>query len=156
MTPPASSSTTSAFDTYLNQRLQDPEIRTAFDDRGFLREIVDCLVGFRKALGLTQAEIARRMGVKQPTVSGFETEMSDPRLSTLQRYAGAVDARIEVRVHWDAEYGRVTPIAWQSAYRQNHVRFPYSVSQSDSGLLRDWLLSSRRLELVGPQRRQAA
>ena len=36
------------------------------------------------------------MGVRQPTVSGFETEDSDPRLSTLQRYARAVEARLRL------------------------------------------------------------
>ncbi len=36
------------------------------------------------------------MGVRQPTVSGFEKGSSDPRLSTVQRYARALDARVRL------------------------------------------------------------
>lgn len=92
----------STFDKYLQEQLQIPGVRAGFEDQGLLQRVIDRLIGFRKALGLTQTEVARRMGVGQPTVSGFETEMSDPRLSTLQRYARAVEARLEVNVVWDA------------------------------------------------------
>lgn len=34
--------------------------------------------------------------MRQPTVSGFEKEPSDPKLSTLQRYARALDARLRL------------------------------------------------------------
>jgi transcriptional regulator with XRE-family HTH domain len=72
--------------------LANPEARAAFDDAQARNSLVDALVSLRHALGLTQTEVARRMGVKQPMVSGFENEGSDPRLSTIQRYARAVHA----------------------------------------------------------------
>lgn len=56
------------------------------------------LVAARRRAGLTQAEVADRMGVTQSTVSGFETEGADPRLSTLQRYARAVGARVVIEL----------------------------------------------------------
>ena len=102
MNATASSSPT-AFESYLSQRLEEPAVRAGFEDEGLLQKVIDRLVGFRKALNLTQTDVAKRMGVKQPTVSGFETEMSDPRLSTLQRYARAVEARVEIKITWDAE-----------------------------------------------------
>jgi transcriptional regulator with XRE-family HTH domain len=72
----------------------DPAYRAALEDAEQLHEILDKLVKLRKALGLTQKDVADRMGVRQPTVSSFENESSDPRLSTLQRYARAVEGRI--------------------------------------------------------------
>lgn len=70
----------------------DPTVRDAFEDAHARSQVVEALVRLRRRLGLTQSQVATSMGVKQPTVSGFETEGSDPRLSTLQRYARSVDA----------------------------------------------------------------
>ena len=56
------------------------------------------LVAMRAAHGLTQAEVAERMGVSQPTVAAFERYDANPTLSTLRRYALAVEARMETAV----------------------------------------------------------
>lgn len=87
-----------AFERLLASKLQDPAIRQAFEDEKQLKELIDDLVAARRELQLSQAEVARRMGVKQPTVSGFETEASDPKLSTLLRYARAVEAHLSMKV----------------------------------------------------------
>lgn len=68
------------------------------------------LIALRKEHGLSQAEVARRMGVSQPTVAGFERYDANPTLSTLRRYALAVGARLETHVVDDSvvrdrEYG---------------------------------------------------
>jgi DNA-binding XRE family transcriptional regulator len=86
------------FRPYLEEAKRDPGFRAAFEDADDLHRTLDRLVALRKAKGLSQKEVAERMGVRQPTVSGFETEGSDPRLSTLQRYARAVDARLRLIV----------------------------------------------------------
>ena len=84
------------FDAYLEAALKDPEYRAAYEDANARGRLLDSLVHLRKAMGLTQTEVARRMGVRQPMVSGLENEGSDPRLSTLQRYARAVETRLQV------------------------------------------------------------
>lgn len=86
------------FGPYLDEAKRDPAFRAAYEDAEELQRIVDTLVGLRRALGLSQKIVAGRMGVRQPTVSGFENEGSDPRLSTLQRYARAVQARLRLIV----------------------------------------------------------
>lgn len=84
---------TSNFEAFVQHALAaDLEARAAFEDAQSRGQLVDALVRLRRRLGLTQTQVASAMGVKQPTVSGFETEGSDPRLSTLQRYAHSVDA----------------------------------------------------------------
>lgn len=128
----------SAFQDYLNRRLEEPGVRTGYEDQRSLQGVLDRLVGFRKALRLTQAEVARRMGVKQPTVSGFETEVSDPRLSTLQRYARAVEARIEIKVHWEAGCDWITPATRDSRYQPAGTLAPQLQQSATSTLLRDW------------------
>lgn len=86
-TPPRSN-----FDEFLSRALQNAETRAAYEDSQSRSRLVDALVRMRHRLNLTQTHVAKLMGVKQPTISGFETEGSDPRLSTIQRYARAVDA----------------------------------------------------------------
>jgi transcriptional regulator with XRE-family HTH domain len=56
------------------------------------------LVKLRKKHRLTQAEVAERMGVSQPTVAGFERYDANPTLSTVRRYALAVGATLDERV----------------------------------------------------------
>lgn len=59
---------------------------------------VDQLVRTRKELGLSQAQVAQMMGRSQSVVSDIETMSSDPRLSTLRRYALAIGAAVKHRV----------------------------------------------------------
>ena len=62
------------------------------------RRLLRRLVAMRKHHHLTQADVAERMGVSQPAVAAFERYDANPTLSTIRRYALAVDARIEERV----------------------------------------------------------
>jgi transcriptional regulator with XRE-family HTH domain len=57
-------------------------------------ELVDRLVEERQAMGLSQTEVAARMGTSQSAVARLERGDSDVRLSTLQRYAAALDRQV--------------------------------------------------------------
>lgn len=59
--------------------------------------LIAMLVARRKALGLTQEAVAKRIGVSQPVVAEFERSC-DPRMSTLRRYALAVEASLNPEV----------------------------------------------------------
>ncbi len=134
-----------AFDKYLAGRLQEPSVRAGYEDHTVLQRVIDRLIGFRKALGLTQTDVARRMGVGQSTVSGFETEMSDPRLSTLQRYARAVEARLDVTIDWTADCDWADPKAQLTGYKRTIVK-PVAVSSSpvDASVVSLWAKEAAR------------
>jgi ribosome-binding protein aMBF1 (putative translation factor) len=68
------------------------------DDAALRHLVVGQLVRAREGRGLTQAVLARRMGVSQSTVCEFEAERGDPRLSTFRRYARAVGLDLLVQV----------------------------------------------------------
>jgi transcriptional regulator with XRE-family HTH domain len=56
------------------------------------------LVSRRQAVGLSQTEVAARMGTSQSAVARLEAGESDVRLSTLERYASAVGMELDWRL----------------------------------------------------------
>lgn len=56
----------------------------------------------RAAQGLTQVEVARRLGVRQGSVSELERR-EDVYLSTLREYVEALGGRLEVAAVFDGE-----------------------------------------------------
>jgi len=62
------------------------------------RALTADLVARRRALGLSQTEVAARMGTSQSAVARLESGHGDLRLSTLERYAAALGKRLDWRV----------------------------------------------------------
>jgi predicted transcriptional regulator len=60
--------------------------------------VLDDLVARRRAAGLTQTELAARMGTSQSALARVEAGGTDVRLSTLDRYAAALGHSLEMRV----------------------------------------------------------
>jgi ribosome-binding protein aMBF1 (putative translation factor) len=52
------------------------------------------LTAQRQAAGLSQTEVAARMGTSQSAVARLETGTTDVRASTLERYAAAIGGEI--------------------------------------------------------------
>jgi DNA-binding XRE family transcriptional regulator len=50
---------------------------------------------WREHLGLTQVEVAQRMGISQPTYQQLESETAKPRQETLIKLAQALDVEVE-------------------------------------------------------------
>jgi transcriptional regulator with XRE-family HTH domain len=69
----------------------------AREDRQLKRD----LIRLRESSGLSQREVAERIGITQQAVNKFERYDSDPKASTIRRYANAVGALVEHRVTLD-------------------------------------------------------
>ena len=81
--------------------LDSPEMRRAELLAANDRRLLDELVRIRQARGLSQAAVGEIMGVTQPTVAAFEAYDSNPRLSSIRRYAHAVGALVRHQVEAD-------------------------------------------------------
>ncbi|MET3948759.1 transcriptional regulator with XRE-family HTH domain [Arthrobacter sp. UYCu512] len=81
------------------------------------------LVLLRREAGLKQGDVAERMGVTQQAVSKFERYDSDPKLSTVRRYANAVGALIEHRVERDQGQSIFLAAAKSDWVQMDIVRF---------------------------------
>jgi len=63
------------------------------------RRLVADLTAQRRSAGLSQTEVAARMGTSQSAVARLESGDADVRVSTLERYAAAVGSELA----WQAE-----------------------------------------------------
>jgi len=129
------------FESTLEDARRDPAFRAAYEDAQERHGVLDRLVSLRRALNLPQTAVAARMGVTQPTVSGFETEDSDPRLSTLQRYARAVGARLRLVVTVPRECDWIPEAI---AYQRVRPQASAGVSMLESALAENWQAEWRR------------
>jgi predicted transcriptional regulator len=62
------------------------------------RAVIEELAESRRASGLSQTEIAARMGTSQSAVARLESGELDARMSTLERYAAAVGHTVDWQV----------------------------------------------------------
>jgi transcriptional regulator with XRE-family HTH domain len=66
-------------------------------DLDFMRDLVQ----LRKSQGLSQKDVADRIGIAQASVAAFERYDNDPKLSTIRRYSHAVEALVAHAVTHD-------------------------------------------------------
>lgn len=76
----------------------DPKARLARDQETNALELVATLRACREEQGLSQAATADRMGRHQSVVSTLERLGSDPRWSSVRRYATSLGCLIEYRI----------------------------------------------------------
>jgi transcriptional regulator with XRE-family HTH domain len=79
--------------------MADPEFRAVYDEEAAKKDMWLQLVEARQAVGLTQAELAARLGVSQAQVARIEKRGYDAyTLSTLRRYVQALGADFTLQV----------------------------------------------------------
>ena len=85
--------------------LSDPQTRAEYealaDEFDMAREMIDA----RGRAGLTQGEVAQRMGTTQSVIARLESGKRMASMRTVQRYASAIGARVVVRLEMGAEQG---------------------------------------------------
>ncbi len=72
--------------------------RRAFEDEARISEFRELVHRLRAEAGLTQAEMAERMGTTQSAVARMEGGGTRPTLETLEKLAGAVGQELVVGV----------------------------------------------------------
>ena len=82
--------------------LARPEVCDEYDNLAEEFELLDEILKARAEAGLTQAELAERIGTTQSAVARMETALANgrkhsPTIATLRRYAAALGCRVEVR-----------------------------------------------------------
>ena len=85
-----------------NKALKKPAVRKEYDrlepEFTLLREMLRA----RNLAGLSQAQVAKRMGTKSPAITRLESSLSSgkhsPSLATIKKYLEVLDCRLEIKI----------------------------------------------------------
>lgn len=78
--------------------LADPATHAAYESQAAEFNMARELIAARSRAGLTQSDVAQRMGTTQSVIARLEGGKGTPSLRSVQRYAQAVGARAVVRI----------------------------------------------------------
>lgn len=86
----------------LEKDLKDPNFRLAWDALADEFATLDALLTARQQAGMTQEQVAAKMGVSQPSLARVEATLGShrhsPSLEMLRKYANAVNCKLEIRL----------------------------------------------------------
>lgn len=89
-------------DEFVAKLLSDPKVKAEYDDMEDEFALFDEFLKARRHAGLTQAEVAARMGTKPPAVARIEagggSKKHSPSIATLRRYAAAVGCKLKIEL----------------------------------------------------------
>jgi transcriptional regulator with XRE-family HTH domain len=84
---------------HLKERMKDREFQKAWHGLDEEFEVVESIIQAREKAGLTQEQLAKRIGTKQPALSRLERGgFNRATLETLRKIAEALDVRLVVRL----------------------------------------------------------
>ena len=86
------------FGDWLAKELKDPEARHHFVQRRMAHEVALAVHAMRERAGLTQVELARRIGSSQPSVARIEKGLGyrTPQWETLEKIARALGKQLKL------------------------------------------------------------
>lgn len=83
---------------FMAKSLADPEVKREYDALEQEFAIASELIRARARAGLSQAELAARMGTSQSAVARLESGQTLPSTKTLLRFAEATGSKVELRL----------------------------------------------------------
>jgi ribosome-binding protein aMBF1 (putative translation factor) len=83
---------------FMARSLGDPDVKREFDALEQEFAIASELIRARARAGLSQAELAARMGTSQSAIARLESGRSLPSAKTLLRFAQATGSKVELRL----------------------------------------------------------
>src|SRR5438034_9001840 len=89
--------------------MRDPDYRKAYQALEGEFVLASAVIEARNRAGLTQREVARRMGTTQPVVARLESGRVRPSMRTLERLAEATGSRL--LISFGARDGQEAPTA---------------------------------------------
>lgn len=86
-----------SFDAYLKGQLKKPGIKQLFDEEGKQLEVAYEILELRKRQGISQSELARKIGTTQSNIARIETGKQNLSIGLLAKIGKALDKELIVR-----------------------------------------------------------
>jgi DNA-binding XRE family transcriptional regulator len=88
------------FDRYLEEQMKDPDFAERFRKAGEAWDVALQIAALRRDSGLSQAELAKRVGTSQQQISRLESPSYEGHsLSMLRRVAEVLGASVNVKIY---------------------------------------------------------
>jgi ribosome-binding protein aMBF1 (putative translation factor) len=84
------------------QLLLDSNVKAEYDRLGPIFAVVGELMDARQAAGLTQNDVAVRIGTTQSAIARLENARHMPTFDMISRYAAAIGCRLALRLEHEA------------------------------------------------------
>jgi len=81
---------------FKRELLKDKRIRCAYESLGPEFAVIEMIIRKRIKRGLSQKELAKKIGTKQSAISRLESGTYNPSLSFLQKVSEALDAKLKI------------------------------------------------------------
>jgi len=84
---------------FKNKLLQDKKIKNAYDELGSEFDFIRMLIRKRIEKGLSQEELAEKVGTRQSAISRLESGRYNPSFKILRKVAQALDSEIKISIY---------------------------------------------------------
>lgn len=78
--------------------LKNPEVKKEYDRLGPRYKLISDLIALRIKKGLTQAEVARKIGTKQSAIARIESGDENLTIDSVQKVTDALGAKIRISI----------------------------------------------------------
>ena len=88
----------SDFQKHLEQAKSDPEFRKEYEALAPQYELARQIIAARLALGISQEELAKRVGTSQANISKLEHASLNPSLAMVERIAQGLGKKLSISI----------------------------------------------------------
>lgn len=85
------------FEIWEKEALKDPELRAEYDKLQPEFAMIQAVIDARVKKGVTQNELAQKIGTKQSVISRLESGRANPSVAFLKKLAQALNSHLEIR-----------------------------------------------------------
>ncbi len=87
---------TTTYKQFKTKSFKNKKIKEEYDALSIEYEIVQAIIKHRLKLGMSQSQLAKAIGSRQPVISRLERGNGNPSLRTLQKIADALNLSLKV------------------------------------------------------------
>lgn len=85
------------FENFLKESLKNPKVKAEYDKLQPEYAMIQALIDARVNKGVTQKELAEKIGTKQSVISRLESGRANPSVAFLKKLAEALNSHLEIK-----------------------------------------------------------